>query len=104
MQGSLSIQCTPASPGEVVDVKGSLVGVSDTQLYVRNPQTGDRLRVGLYRDSARSQPINPQELLWFRFPLVVTTTLTLPLYGRIPAGQDVSAGSYQADFTLLIDF
>lgn len=104
VQGTLSIQCTPATPGEIVDLKGSLTGLSDTQLYAHNPQTGDRLRVGLYRDPARSQLINPQELFWFRVPLAVSTTLTIPLYGRIPAGQDVAVGSYQADFTVLLDF
>lgn len=104
VQGSLSIQCTPMAPGEVLDLKASLAGVSGQALYARNALTGERLLVGLYRDPARVLPADAQALFAFRAPLAVTTTIVMPLYGRIPAGQDVAVGSYQADLTILLEF
>ncbi len=104
VQGSVSIQCTPTVPGEVLDLKASLAGIPDQALYARNLLTGERLRIGLYRDPARAQPVSPQQLFEIRAPLVVTTTIVVPLYGRIPAGQDVAVGSYQANLNLLLEF
>ncbi len=104
IQGSLSIQCTPLAPGEVLDLKASLVGASGPALYARNPLTGDQLRIGLYRDTARAQPVDAQQLFALRAPLAVTTTFVVPLYGRISAKQDVAVGSYQADLILLLEF
>lgn len=104
VQGSVSIQCTPTIPGEVLNLKASLAGIADQALYARNLLTGDRLRIVLYRDPARVQPIDAQQLFAIRAPLAVTTTIVVPLYGRIPAEQDVAVGSYQTNLTLLLEF
>lgn len=104
VQGSATIQCTPATPGEVLDLKASLVGTTDTWLYLRNTQTGERLRMRLYRDPARAQAIDPQAVFRFSIPLAVPFTVTVPIYGRIPAGEDVTVGSYSADFTIVLEF
>ncbi len=104
IQGSLSIQCTPMIPGEVLDLKATLVGFTGPALYAHNPLTGDRLRIGLYRDPARAQPADTHQLFAIRAPLAVTTTLVVPLYGRIPPGQDVAVGNYQTNLTILLDY
>ncbi len=104
IQGSLSIQCTPMAPGEVLDLKVRVVGAAGQVLHAQDLLTGERLRFGLYRDPARAQPVDAHELFAFRVPLVVTTTIVVPLYGRIPAGQDVAVGSYRADLSLLLEF
>ncbi len=104
VQGSVSIQCTPITPGEVLDLRASLPGISGQVLHARNLLTGESLRIGLYRDPARAQPADAQALFTLRAPLAVTTTIVFPLYGRIPAGQDVTLGSYQAELTLLLEF
>ncbi len=104
VQGSMSIQCTPNSPGEILDLAATLVGATEWQFYLYNLQTGEKLRIGLYRDSARAKAIDTQNLFGVRVPLARPITFNVPLYGRIPALQNVSVGNYQADFALLINY
>ncbi len=104
VQGNLSIQCTPSNPGEVLDLTTTLAGAADWQFYLRNLETGERLRIGLYKDSARVKSIDSLSLFSVRIPLATAITFTIPLYGRIPALQNVSIGSYQADFSVLINY
>ncbi len=104
VQGSLSVHCTPNTPGEVLNLAVRLAGGGNEQAYLRNVQSGERLFIALYRDSARAIGLDPRNLFEMRVPLAAPITFTLPLYGRIPAYQNVSVGNYQAAFTVLIDY
>lgn len=67
----------------------------------------DELDYNLYRDAARTQ-------VWgdgsggtqVAFDLVVpkNTDVTLTIYGRIPAGQDVRAGTYTDTVSVVVNF
>ncbi len=102
IQTSFSIQCTPAFPGEALNLGISLVG-SPEAWTARNSQTGDTLRFSLYRDPARALPLH-DDTLQLASVLAGTTTLTIPLYGRIPARQSVSVGNYQMMITVRMSY
>lgn len=103
VQAGLLVQCTPAFPGEVLNLQAGIVG-STQSMRMQGIQTGEWLRFSLYADPARTRPIDGQQPLLVRFPLMRTLLLSLPVYGRIPAGQPVSAGSYRMDFSVVLDY
>lgn len=103
VQATLQVQCTPTFPGEVLNLQVSLAGVSQS-LQMQNVQTGESLAFSIYADPARTRPIDSQQILVVRFPLVTPMLLSLPVYGRIPARQGVSVGSYRLNFGVILDY
>ncbi len=104
IQTSFAVQCTPAFRGEQLNLQIGFSGLAAGQLSMRNPASGEVLSFAMYRDPARAQPIDAQSVLSFHTPLLTTTTLSLPVYGRIPARQNVSVGHYQLGVTVLLSF
>lgn len=103
VQASLLVQCTPAFPGQVLNLQASIAGITQP-MQMQGIQTSEWLRFSLYADPARTRPIDGQQLLLVRFPLVTTMLLSLPVYGRIPARQPVSVGNYRMDFSVVLDY
>lgn len=104
VQTSFAIQCTPAYPGELLNLKISFAGISTSGLQMRNAATGELLNFAMYKDMAHSQPIDAQSVLSFATPLITTTTLALPVFGRIPARQNISVGNYQLGIAVILNF
>lgn len=103
VQASLLVQCTPAVPGEVLSLQISLAGASPS-LQMQNLQTGERLNFSIYADPARMRPIDSQQILVLRLPLVRSTVLSLPVYGRLPARQGVSVGNYRLPLSVILNY
>lgn len=104
IQTSFAIQCTPAFRGERLNLSISFSGLASGELKIRNPANGDLVRFSMYKDPARSQPLDAQSILSFSTLLLTTTTLSLPVYGRIPARQNVSVGNYQLNVGVILNF
>ncbi len=104
IQGTVSIECTPARTGEVMDVRVKLVPISSGRMAMRNQETGELLQFRLYRDPARATPVFDDLIFELRAPLAVRTTIPITLYGRIPPGQNAAVGNYRARFTVLLDY
>lgn len=104
VQASFAIQCTPAFRGEILNLQISFAGIGAGQLKMRNASTGDMLNFGMYKDAARVQPIDAQSVLTFNTPLLTTTTMSLPIFGRVPARQNVAVGNYQLPVTVIVNF
>lgn len=102
IQGSLSIHCTPAFPGESLNLGISFVDLAEN-FIARNLQSGDTLRFNLYKDPARALPLG-DETLQLASVLAGATTLTIPLYGRVPARQSVAVGQYQSLVTVKMNY
>ncbi len=103
VQASFLMQCIPTVPGEMLNLQVSLAEVMQP-LQLQNIQTGEWLRVSLYTDAARTRPIDSQQVLAIRIPLFTSTLLSLPVYGRIPARQGISVGTYRMNFSVILDF
>jgi spore coat protein U-like protein len=71
---------------------------------MRNLDTGEWLQFSVYKDPARSQPIDALNGLSLNFPLMAPTTLSIPVYGRIPARQDVAVGSYHWPVSITLSY
>ncbi len=104
VQGTFFIECTPATSGEVMDIRVKLLSTTPGRMTMRNLDTGELLRFHLYLDPTRAVPVQDNLLFELRAPLAVTTRFPITLYGRIPAGQNVAVGSYRARFTVILDF
>lgn len=94
VQTIFHIYCMPAYRGEQLNLNIRLNGITTDALRMRNLETGEWLRFAVYKDPAHSQPIDSLNSISLSMPLLVPTTLAVPVYGRIPARQDVSVGSY----------
>ncbi len=103
VQASFLVQCTPAFPGEVLNLQVRLAGTPQP-LQMQNLQTGEWLKFSIYADPARTRLIDNQQTLVLRFPLVTSTLLSLPVYGRVPARQPVSVGSYQMNISVILTY
>ena len=106
VEATYVIQCTPAYAGEPLKLKLTLIlgnaGGGQWDLYRSGP--GAPLRFSLYRDPARQVSLDPR--VPFEFSTQLNTMQEFPItnYGRIPARQNVAAGSYQASMTLLVEY
>lgn len=103
VQANFVVQCTPAFPGEVLNLQLSLTSTSHP-LQMQNVQTGEWLKFSLYADAARTRPIDSEQMMLLRFPLVTTMLLSLPVYGKIPARQGVSVGSYRMNLGVILSY
>lgn len=98
------VQCTPAFRGELLNLQVSFAGITAGQLNMRNAATGDILNFGIYRDPSRIQALDAQSVVTFISPLLATTTIALPVYGRVPARQPIAVGNYQLNVTVILRF
>lgn len=104
VQTTVAIECTPAFAGEAVDLILSLVAPPSAALAMQHEASGEPLAFGLYYDPARSRPVNWQNLFSMEATLTGPMTLTFPLYGRIPAAQNVTVGDYRLPLTVLLNY
>jgi len=104
IQGSLQIECTPASPGEILNLRVRLLGEHSDSRSMRHSATGEALRFQLYKDLGRTVPITDDLLFTLRTPLVTTTRIPIVIYGRIAPRQNVVVGRYRSGIMMQLDF
>ena len=103
-QGSITVRCNigAAPPNPPVDVRitisASPTSGSINPRQMLDPVSGDRLNYNVFTDAARSivwsdNPASPNTIVLNNLRRT-TPARTTQVYGRIFAGQDVSAGSY----------
>jgi spore coat protein U-like protein len=95
-QGSVTVRCNigPAPPNPPVDVTSG--SINPRQML--DPVSGDRLNYNVFTNAARTivwsdNPASPNTVFLNNMRRN-TAARTTQVYGRIFAGQDVSAGSY----------
>lgn len=107
-QTSFAIECFPASPGEPLRLTVRLLNVGSGVLQLPNLQAGSPgagpLRVQLYRDAARTLPLDEQATISFSDSPVIPTRYSVSLYARVPPRQDVGVGQYQLPLTVIIEY
>lgn len=103
-EGSILLQCSPGQGAEVSLDAGSTPGATASQRQMLSATGSARLDYGLYQDAGRL--VN-----WGETPgvdtLEVLTTgepQALPVYGQVPAGQNVPAGTYGDVVTVRVLF
>ena len=104
VQTIFNIHCAPDFRGEPLNLMIRLNGVGSGPLQMRNRDTGERLQFAAYRDPARSQPIDGLSSINFNFPLMAPTIISIPVYGRIPARQNVAVGSYYLPVSVVMTY
>ncbi len=87
----------------MLNLQLSMAGASQP-FKLQNVQTGEWLQFSIYADPARTRPIDSQQILVLRFPLIRSTIFSLPVYGRMPARQAVSVGNYQMGFSVVLNY
>ena len=90
-QGSMGVQCTASTVYTLELNFGSHAAGSPRQMAIG----ANRLSYDLYTNASRTT-------VWSTYPAAVrqsnassTAPVSIPVYGRIPAGQNVSGGAYQ---------
>lgn len=105
-QTSFAIECFPSVPGENLNLKVRLANAGNGRLLVplTGTSTGSLLAVQLYRDAARSVPLDEQSAISYSDHPMIPTLYWVSLYARVPAAQDVGTGLYRMPLTVLIDY
>lgn len=107
--GSVSYQCTTQGElgaGQLLPItidlgKGSSGSYTSRSLY----RSSEALNYNLYLDAARTTIWGDGTGSTSRFSAnLQTTSGTIPIYSRVPARQDISAGSYTDTPTVTINF
>lgn len=104
VQANLTVECTPTFPGEALDITVRLADPLSFPLAMQHAGSGESLVFGLFRDPAHIQPLDGQNLLSLQTTLRAPISLSIPLFGRIPAGLDAAVGDYRLGLTILLDY
>lgn len=103
--GQITYRCTsPRPPLVTIQLdKGGAPSFNPRQMS----RGSEKLNYNLYRDSTRSTIWGDGTggtQAYSRTSPPLNSNINLPVYGRIPAGQDVSAGAYSNTVTATISF
>jgi spore coat protein U-like protein len=95
--GSITFQCNPGASGSTVRITLS-AGGSQGFVQRRMSSGGEHLGYNLFLDPARStvwgDGTGGTAVFTVTLPSSGWSTITQPIYGRVPARQDVGAGDY----------
>ena len=102
--GSVTYTCTDIRPSVRITINLSRGG-APTFNPRRMLKSGEALNYNLYMDAARTTIWGDATSGTSQYgPVKANPTDTLTIYGRIPAGQDVTAGSYTDTVVATINF
>jgi spore coat protein U-like protein len=91
----------------VVTLSAGQYGTFAMRQMARSGMTGDRLRYNLYLDAPRTVIWGDRSLgagHYYTGTARRNRTISVPLYGRVPAGQDAAAGSYTDQVVITIEY
>ncbi len=103
-QTSFAIECFPSVPGENLSLSVRLVNAGTGRLRLSQAGSEQTLAVHLYRDAARSVPLDDQSAIRYSDRPTIPTLYWVSLYARVPGGQDAATGLYQLPLTVLIEY
>ena len=105
--GSVEVRCTRGSNAAITLDQGlhaASGSVCATPLRQMSDGATDRLRYDLYSDSSRATAWGCDATNDVEKSFTSLAPVTFTTYGRIPAGQDVLAGSYTDTVTVAVTF
>jgi spore coat protein U-like protein len=104
-QTSVVVLCTKGSTGVTVALDAGIHSVAGSRFMAT---TGDTLPYELYSDAARTTvwSTGAGAVTWPAFGSIASqgAGVSQPVYGRIPAGQDVTVGHYTDLVTATVNF
>jgi spore coat protein U-like protein len=103
---TVDIYCSPAFKGQQLDVRINLIGVSSQgeRRVLNNRTYNDEAHFILFQDAARTIPLTDQMAIPITEYLPQSKIFTIRLYGRMPAKQDIGAGTYMTNLIIHIDY
>jgi spore coat protein U-like protein len=105
--GSVTFNCTGVGQGSISISLSKGSSLTFDPRTMTGPTPADTLSYNLYRDAAHSTiwGDNTGTTSWYTTSSVQNnTSVTVTIYGRIPAGQDVRTGSYSDAVTATINY
>jgi spore coat protein U-like protein len=103
--GSVVYRCNGGA--KVIWITMSRGGNSDGYIPRAMSKGGDKLEYNLYRDATRSVVwgnLTGGTSIYYDVDPANNQNVTVTIYGRVPAGQDVSAGGYSDTVQIEINF
>jgi spore coat protein U-like protein len=103
-QGTLSLLCSPGIIGEIALDSGNGPGRNTLRRQMSQETGSDRLDYNLFQDAGRTvhwgDNIGRDTL---QVPMT-GVSVTVPVYGQIPAGQRARDGTYSDTITVVVQF
>lgn len=100
------LYCQPAAKREMLTLRiGLQAGRGSAGIRsLQGMQYGDNLQYAIYRDPARSLILNDEASINVNESLMADKLMSIPLYGRIFARQNISTDNYQASLLVTLDY
>jgi spore coat protein U-like protein len=99
---NLTVACTKGSVGVWVGLNTGVNAAGSTRRMVLS---GEFLTYELYSDAGRTTVWGNTLATGRTYtPVTSKTAVSIPVYGRVPSGQDVSVGAYNDTITATINF
>lgn len=103
--GTITVRCLVSLFVTVEVSKGSSTSFANRTMALPGG-TGTKLNYNLYRNAGRTQIWGDGTSGTTKYGpvLVLISTINIPIYGSIPAGQDVTAGSYSDTVVVTLNY
>lgn len=103
VQATYMLQCLPDHPHEKLNLKiTAQTDAASNSLH--GTVAGKAVRFGMYVDPGRHIPIDGRAIVELSDRLSTPKEYPVTIYGRMPARQNIPAGSYRAGITFLIEY
>lgn len=104
LDGSIvvNVRCTQGATVQIgIDAGTHATGTSRA---MQLGATTNRLVYDLYQDSLRTVPWTNSAPGWYTFTSLTNAPTLVPVYGRVPGGQDVPAGTYDDIVVVTVNY
>ena len=104
VQATYILQCIPAHPNERLNLQITVLPTAGTADSLQASGTGKSVRFGFYQDPQRSMAIDANTRIVITDRLSMMHEYPLTIYGRLPAKQNVPAGTYRTSLSFIIQY
>ncbi len=103
VQATYTLQCIPDHPHEKLRLKITALSPAQSS-SLQGPVPGKFVRFGMYLDPGRQIPLDGRTLFDLSDRISTVTEYPVTVYGRMPAKQNIPAGSYRTSITFVIEY
>lgn len=103
VEATYTLQCIPDHPHEKLRLKITALSPNQSS-SLRGPVAGKSVRFSMYLDPGRQIPLEGRSLFDLSDRISTISEYPITIYGRMPAKQNIPAGSYRTSLTFVIEY
>ena len=104
VQATFTLQCIPAHPNERLNLQITVLTATGVPGNLQASGTAKSIQFGFYQDPQRTVALDANTRIVMTDRLSTAREYPITIYGRLPAKQNIPAGTYHANITFVIDY